>query len=331
MPVRDGPRDVLARSVACDRIHSAYLFAGPGEAPREAALWFARALACQAAGQKASEDEDVTRPCEACASCRRSRPGEPLPLDGTGKDAPLYRHVGDHPDLFWVERGCNDTRVRIAQIRALQHALHLRAVEGGRRAAVIADAEWLNLEAQNALLRTLEEPPPATHFVLVTASPAGLAATVRSRCQRVAFPLERAPDPGAEGAPETARAIADRLARLPRQSLPELLDWAEEFRGARALAAAGVLELLGVASAWLHAGVCRDAASDGGQRAVLPGRKSNLDSVPMSTFPMSTSGVAPRLEAWSTLQACRKALVQRNANPQLVAERALLALREALA
>jgi DNA polymerase-3 subunit delta' len=297
MAAREGPRDVLARSLACARIHSAYLFSGPGEAPREAALWFARALACRSEG--------ASRPCEACAACRRSQPREPVALDGAGKEGPLYRHVGDHPDLLWVERGREDTRVRIAQIRALQHALHLRAVEGGRRAAVIADAEWLNLEAQNALLRTLEEPPPATTFVLVTASPSGLAATVRSRCQRFSFPAERAPAPDAPEAPEATRALAERLAALPRQSVPELLDWAEEFRGARVVAAAGVLELLGVASAWLHAGVCREAGAD--------------------------PRVAARLDAWSTLQACRKALVQRNANPQLVAERALLALREALA
>jgi hypothetical protein len=299
MAAREGPRDVLARSLASARIHSAYLFSGPGEAPRETALWFARALACRAPGPGAA------RPCEACAACRRSQPKEPVALDGAGKEGPLYRHVGDHPDLLWVERGRDDTRVRIAQIRALQHALHLRAVEGGRRAAVIADAEWLNLEAQNALLRTLEEPPPETSFVLVTASPSGLAATVRSRCQRVAFPAERAPAPDAPDAPEAARALAERLAALPRLSVPELLDWAEEFRGARAVAAAGVLELLGVASAWLHAGVCREAGAE--------------------------PRVAARLEAWGTLRACRKALVQRNANPQLVAERALLALREALA
>jgi hypothetical protein len=218
-------------------------------------------------------------------------------LDGTGKAGPLYRHVGDHPDLLWIERGRDDTRVRIAQIRAAQQALYLRSVEGGRRAVVIADAEWLNLEAQNALLRTLEEPPPGTSFVLVTASPSGLAPTVRSRCQRVRFP--------AEPAPAADPALAERLAELPRRSIPELLDWAEEFRGARAVAAAGVAELLGGAQAWLHEGVRRDAAAG--------------------------PALAPRLDAWRTLAACRKALAQRNANPQLVAERALLALREALA
>jgi len=296
MPARDGPRELLARSLASERIHSAYLFTGPGEAPREAAAWFVRALTCSGAGAK---------PCEACPACRRSAPREAVALDGAGKTGPLYRHVGEHPDLLWVERGRDDTRVRITQIRAVQQALYLRAVEGGRRAVVIADAEWLNLEAQNALLRTLEEPPPGTSFVLVTASPSGLAPTVRSRCQRVAFAAERPPAPDSAEAPEAARELAGRLAALPGQSIPELLDWAEEFRGARAVAAAGVAELLGVAGAWLHAGVARDAA-DG---------------------PL----LGPRLDALRTLQELRKALVQRNANPQLVAERALLALREALA
>jgi DNA polymerase-3 subunit delta' len=299
MAAREGPRDVLARSLASDRIHSAYLFAGLGGAPRDAAEWFARALACRAAPE--------ARPCEACAGCRRSSPRDAVALDGTGKSGPLYRHVGEHPDLLWVERGKDDTRVRIGQIRAVQQVLHLRAVEGGRRVVVIADAAFLNLEAQNALLRTLEEPPPGTHFVLITASPSGLAPTVRSRCQRVGFAAERRPAPDSPEAPETERALAERLSALSRQSIPELLDWAEEFRGrgARAVAAAGVAELLGVASAWLHAGVCRDANDPG--------------------------AVSARLAAWQTLRACRKALVQRNANPQLVAERALLALRETAA
>jgi hypothetical protein len=213
--------------------------------------------------------------------------------------------VGDHPDLLWIERGREDTRVRIAQIRAAQQALHLRAVEGGRRAVVIADAEWLNLEAQNALLRTLEEPPPGTHFVLVTASPSGLAPTVRSRCQRVRFPAERPPAPDSAEAPESARELAERLAALPRQSIPELLDWAEEFRGPRAIAAAQLHELLAVGSAWLHGEIVR-AASE-------------------------RRDPAGALGAFATLAECRKALAQRNANPQMVAERALLSLREALA
>ncbi len=293
MPI-DAPRAALLESLRAGRVHSAYLFSGAGPEPREAAHWFVRALACR--GDAASE-----RPCEQCGACRRSAAGEAPKLDGKGKAGPLYRHVGEHPDLVWVERGADDTRVTIGQIRALQEAFRLRAMEGGRRAGVVADAEWLNQEAQNALLRLLEEPPRETSFVLVTRHPAGLLATVRSRCQRVAF----AAGPEAQDASDDERALAERIADLGRLSVPELLDWAEEFRGPRAIAAAQLTELLAAGAAYLHESVGRSVARG--------------------------ADVAPRLGAWATLQQCRKSLAQRNANPQMVAERALLALREALA
>jgi len=291
-------REQLARQLASGRIHSGYLFSGPGSGPRETALWFARAVACE--GREA-------RPCEACRACRRSGGREEIPLDGTGKSGPLLRHVGDHPDLLWVERGRDDTRVRIAQVRALQAALRLRSLEGGPRVAVVADAEWLNQEAQNALLRTLEEPPPRTTLVLVTASAAGLLATVRSRCQRYAFPPGPALDPDAPDAPASLRDLAARLAALPESGMVEILEWAETYRGGRAEAAEGVHALLAGASAWLRGEVRARAAAG-----------------------PDAPGLAARLDAFRELQACRKALAQRNANPQMVAERALLALREAV-
>ena len=290
-PIRD-PRPGLSESVAAGRVHSAYLFSGAGQMPREAALDFVRALACPTASGT---------PCEACPACRRSTPGEPIAIDGSGKSGPLLRHVGDHPDLVWVERGEGDTRVRIGQIRALQESFRLRSVEGGRRAGVIADAEWLNQEAQNALLRLLEEPPRDTTLVLVTAQPAGLLATVRSRCQRVRFPSP----PRRVAQDEDAAALIARFRELGRFGVPDLLDWAEEYRGPRAIAAASVGELLSVASVWLHETTC-EAATAG----------ANVDG---------------RLAAWKTIQQCRKSLVQRNANPQMVAERALLALQEGTA
>jgi len=299
-PAADGPGDALGdgllrRSLESGRIHSSYLLAGPGEAPRAAALAFARALVCT--GPRPG-------PCEACTACTRSAPGEPLALDGAGKAGPLYRHVGDHPDLLWVERGAEDTRVRIGQVRALQHALQLRSHEGGARVAVIADAEWLNQEAQNALLRLLEEPPAGTTLVLVTASAAGLLSTVRSRCQKVAFPPPPRRPLDDPDAPEEERALAERLASLARADLPALLDWAEEYRGARAPAAEGVGRLLATGGAWLHERV---------RARVLAGE----------------ADAARELAAFDVLRDCRRSLVQRNANPQMVAERALLALREA--
>ena len=198
----------LRESLVAGRIHSAYLLSGPGETPRDAALAFVRALVC--------EGDRAAAPCENCGACRRSTVGDPIPIDGTGKKGPMLRHVGDHPDLLWVERGADDTRVRIGQVRQLQSALRLRGPENGHRAAVIADAEWLNQEAQNALLRLLEEPPPRTSLLLVTQSPAGLLATVRSRCQRVAFAAQRGEALLGEG----ARDQWQRLENLSRLRVP---------------------------------------------------------------------------------------------------------------
>ncbi len=288
------PRALLARSLASGRIHSAYLLAGDPEAARAAALEFARGVVCEA--------RDGARPCEACASCRRSEPRPEIALDGTGKKGPLYRHVGDHPDLLWVERGADDTRVRIGQIRALQRSLRLRADPGAWRAAVIADAEWLNQEAQNALLRLLEEPPERCTLVLVATTASGLLATVRSRCQRSVFPV-RGAQLDVATLPEPARGWVDFLERLPSLSVTELLEFAEEFRGARAPAAEAAGQWLETAGLWLRNRV---------------------------TAAIGQRDPRPELAAFREVQACRKALAQRNANPQMVVERSLLALQRRL-
>ncbi len=283
------PPNLLRRSLESGRIHSAYLLSGPGSRPRDAALDFVRALVCQ----------QTVGPCEGCIDCRRSSGREEISLDGTGKSGPLFRHVGDHADLFWIERGSDDTRVRIGQIRALQSALRLRSTEGGRRAAVIADAEWMNQEAQNALLRVLEEPPPQTTLVLATRTSAGLLATVRSRCQRLSFEAATAvPLQDSE-----REATVARLDAIGAATIPELLDWAAEHRGARAAVVDGVQQLLETASSWVHDRVISAVQEPG-------------------------SDVGDDLDVFRTLNDCRKTLAQRNANPQMVVERALLALRE---
>ncbi len=285
------PLTHLRRSAESGRIHSAYLLSGPASAAREAALAFVRGLVCPGA---------PPRPCEACRECRRSTPGDPIAIDGAGKKGPLFRHIGDHPDLVWTERGTGDTRVRIGQIRAIQGVFRLRSSEGGWRAAVIADAEWLNQEAQNALLNLLEEPPPQTTVVLVAATSAGLLATVRSRCQKLVFP---------QNFGDLLTSHPELVARLDEMSsaaLPELLDWAEEFRGARAPAVEALGQLLDTSGAWLRRRVAARVRETG-------------------------SDVGRELDAHRVLSICRKNLVQRNANPQMVAERALLALRDVTA
>ena len=284
------PQANLRRSLESGRVHSAYLLTGPGSTPRDAALEFVRGLVCQ----------QTTGPCEECIDCRRSSARDQIAIDGTGRSGPLLRHVGDHADLFWVERGPDDTRVRIGQIRELQNALRLRSTEGGRRAAVIADAEWMNQEAQNALLRVLEEPPPQTTLVLATRTSAGLLATVRSRCQRLSFETATA---AVLQDPEREATVA-RLDRIGATTIPELLDWAAEHRGVRAAVVDGVQELLETASMWVRARV-------------------------ISAIQEPDADVTDDLDVFRTLNDCRKTLAQRNANPQMVVERALLALREA--
>jgi DNA polymerase III delta prime subunit len=282
-------RSLLQRSLESGRVHSGYLISGPGSAPRDAALEFVRGLVC----------EQTPGPCEECVGCRRSSPREAIAIDGTGKKGPLLRHVGDHADLFWIERGDADTRVRIGQIRALQNALRLQSSEGGRRAAVIADAEWMNQEAQNALLRLLEEPPPETTLVLVATTSAGLLATVRSRCQRMTIQPEAA---SALDDPEHEALLA-RINAISSMSISDLLDWAAEYRGARSTVIGGVQNFLDIASLRVrdHIATC----------VCEPG----VD-------------VSRQLDAFQVLGDCRKTLSQRNANPQMVVERALLTLRE---
>jgi DNA polymerase III delta prime subunit len=282
-------RSLLQRSLESGRIHSGYLISGPGSAPRDAALEFVRGLVC----------EQPPGPCEDCVGCRRSSPREEIAIDGTGKKGPLLRHVGDHADLFWIERGDADTRVRIGQVRALQNALRLQSSEGGRRAAVIADAEWMNQEAQNALLRLLEEPPPETTLVLVATTSAGLLATVRSRCQRMTI------QPAAAAAlddPEHEALLA-RINAISSMSIPDLLDWAAEYRGARSTVIGGVQNFLDIASLRVRDYIATCVQDPG------------VD-------------VSRQLDAFQVLGDCRKTLSQRNANPQMVVERALFTLRE---
>lgn len=298
------PGTILRRSIENDRVHSAYLLTGSGPCPTETAEAFARALVCQAGGGQV---------CEDCTDCHRSRAAgsgdadsTPIIIDAQGKRGPLYRHLGDHPDLLWIERGPEDTRISVHQIRGLQIALRRGANEGGRRAAIIDGAQWMNLNAQNALLRLLEEPPPATTLVLVASHASAIVPTIRSRCVRVRFPIESDLDLDDPDAPESVAQIIETLDGLGSRSIGEILDFAEQYRGARAVSAESVTELIDISAQWLCSAVKTRVAQ--GQ---MPATRE--------------------LDAHRSLQQLRRDLIQRNANPQMVAERLLLGLRDVVA
>ena len=91
-----------------------------------------------------------------------------------------------HPDLRWMEPSAAAATIRVDAIRELTAFMHHTAAQARAKAAVLHRAERMNANAANALLKTLEEPPAGSYLILVSAAPARLPATVRSRCQRVA-------------------------------------------------------------------------------------------------------------------------------------------------
>ncbi|HKY33258.1 MAG TPA: DNA polymerase III subunit delta' [Candidatus Polarisedimenticolia bacterium] len=155
------PVRVLTGAIAAGRLHHALLFHGPeAVGKRTAALAAAASLLCQ----------DEARPeggaCGRCPACNK--------VD-----------KGIHPDLKYVT--LEKTVVPIDAIRALRQEAGYRPFEGRCRVFIIDPAERMSHEAQNALLKTLEEPPPAAFLILVTSRPAQLLPTTRSRCQAIAF------------------------------------------------------------------------------------------------------------------------------------------------
>ena len=187
--------DLLARSVARDSLPPSLIFSGPsGIGKCLMALSVAQALNCV---DRRTREVDGGAPgcdaCGVCAACTR-----------------IARRV--HPDVIVVEPGDNGS-IKIEQVREGVDRAAYRPFEGRRRVVIIDEADALMPQAQNALLKTLEEPPSASVFILVTARPDVLLATVRSRCPRLGFrplsPQDLAAALVARGRSESeARAVA---------------------------------------------------------------------------------------------------------------------------
>lgn len=117
----------------------------------------------------------------------------------------VNQSAGDHPDILKVTYGPKDKKaqsaqeagkpyelarsIRIAQIRDMQKRLIVRPTLGSRRVVIINPADDMERATSNALLKSLEEPPAGTFFILVTHRPARLLPTIRSRCRVLRFPL----------------------------------------------------------------------------------------------------------------------------------------------
>jgi DNA polymerase-3 subunit delta' len=166
--------ELLQRMLERGRIAPSLLFHGPaGVGKSTIATIFARALLCDAPGR---------RPCGACSSCRVSAVGQHpdlLRVERLHKDDDEDRLTPEDPSLGEGElRG----QILISQVRRLSGLAALAPRQGAHRVFLIDPAERMNREAQNALLKTLEEPPRSAVLILITAQPHLLLPTVRSRC-----------------------------------------------------------------------------------------------------------------------------------------------------
>lgn len=173
--------EVLTRALASGRLHHAYRFEGPDGIGKEmAAFGFAQSLVCEAPKNGLA--------CCTCNACHRA-----VTLATEVPNVPL------HPDVVLIGKGLyppsvlgtsspENSAIGIEQIRKMiLGRIGYRAHEGRNVVFIIRAAEELSQGAANALLKTLEEPPQSTHFVLLTNRPNRLLDTIRSRTLPVRF------------------------------------------------------------------------------------------------------------------------------------------------
>jgi len=164
--------EMFRRSIGRCRLSHAYLFAGPdGVGKKQFARLLAKCFMCQ------TIPDAELKACGQCSGCKQVI-------------------AGTHPDVFAV--GCPEgksaltievfvgSRERRGR-EGLCYELSLRPMAGRRKIAIIDDADLMNKESSNALLKNLEEPPKLSLLILITANPDGILSTIRSRCQLVRF------------------------------------------------------------------------------------------------------------------------------------------------
>lgn len=246
--------DLLAEHVALGRERHAYLFTGPeGVGRRTLALHFAQSLNClnpPAPGQ----------PCQKCSACKRIE-------------------VLQHPDLTVVETEHEGEVLRVDQMRELQHSLSLAPYEARYRVALILRFEEAHSSAANAMLKTLEEPPPQVVVVLTAKSAENLLPTIVSRCEVLRL------------RPLSVAEIAEGL-RITRGIPIESADRLAHISGGRPGYAIRLLEqpmLLEQRQAWLDE-LLRLIASSRGERFAFA--KDNVDN---------KEELRSKLQIWLTL------------------------------
>jgi DNA polymerase III subunit delta' len=149
---------ILQMALERRRVPNSLLFSGPeGVGKKTTAYALAKALNCR---------HGKSDGCEECDSCRNIE-------------------ARRHPDV--IEISADRNVIKIEQMRFLKQMAYLKPLSGSKRVFIVEQAEQMNAEAANSLLKVLEEPPLHTHIVLITSNPFLLLPTIRSRCQALNF------------------------------------------------------------------------------------------------------------------------------------------------
>ncbi len=224
----------LQAAASRDRLPHALLVHGSNGG---GAAWFARWAAALALCEARA-----AAPCGQCRACQRVE-------------------MLQHPDFRWLAPLEDSREIRIDQIRELGEDLALTSHGGGRKVAVLAPAERLNRNAANALLKTLEEPSGHAMLILVAAQPGRVAATLRSRCQRIDLAKPAAPEAAtwlkSMGASEEAISLLGLGALEPLDLLgidaANAMSISRETRATLDAASDGALDVVATADRWSRA------------------------------------------------------------------------------
>ena len=184
--------ELLQRSLERGRLAHAYLFTGHHIEELEAiARTLAKTLNCL---QPEKANGVSINCCDACLNCRK------------------VEH-DNHADVQWVRPESKSRVITVEQMRELMQEINLKPTEAEYKVAVIVGADRLNVQAANAFLKTLEEPPAKSVLILLTTEPQRVLETILSRCLRLNF--------GGEGPRALAPAEMDWLRRFSEMAATE--------------------------------------------------------------------------------------------------------------
>jgi len=158
---QDAAIEFLKRSIAGDTVSHAYIFMGPpGVGKKLTAINFAKALNCL--------DPKDGGPCDLCSRCKK--------INGA-----------NHPDVFLIAPEKEDSSFGIDKIRGIIKDIGLKPYEGRRKVYILEGAGAMTPEAQNSILKTLEEPPSDAVIILIAENLNHILTTIQSRARKVAF------------------------------------------------------------------------------------------------------------------------------------------------